>query len=102
MPEWRASSERERRFEIQGASGRSHGRRADLRRRTADPRGGGRAAVEAQHARIGAESGRIGRYQRDHHSGGRMTGSLNNPGSGTIYTETVVYSPPEAYVNDVP
>ena len=23
-------------------------------------------------------------------------------GSGTIYTETVVYSPPEAYVNDVP
>jgi uncharacterized OB-fold protein len=22
--------------------------------------------------------------------------------SGTIYTETVVYSPPEAYVNDVP
>jgi len=31
-----------------------------------------------------------------------MTGSLNNPGSGTIYTETVVYSPPEAYVNDVP
>jgi len=31
-----------------------------------------------------------------------MSGSLNNPGSGTIYTETVVYSPPEAYVNDVP
>ena len=26
----------------------------------------------------------------------------NNPGSGIIYTETVVYSPPEAYVNDVP
>ena len=23
-------------------------------------------------------------------------------GSGTVYTETVVYSPPEAYVNDVP
>jgi uncharacterized OB-fold protein len=23
-------------------------------------------------------------------------------GAGTIYTETVVYSPPEAYVNDVP
>jgi uncharacterized OB-fold protein len=23
-------------------------------------------------------------------------------GEGTIYTETVVYSPPEAYVNDVP
>jgi len=22
--------------------------------------------------------------------------------SGTVYTETVVYSPPEAYVNDVP
>jgi len=27
---------------------------------------------------------------------------MNDPGSGTIYTETVVYSPPEAYVNDVP
>jgi uncharacterized OB-fold protein len=27
---------------------------------------------------------------------------VNNPGSGTVYTETVVYSPPEAYVNDVP
>ena len=27
---------------------------------------------------------------------------MNNPGSGTVYTETVVYSPPEAYVNDVP
>lgn len=25
-----------------------------------------------------------------------------NPGSGTIYTETVVYSPPEAFANDVP
>jgi uncharacterized OB-fold protein len=24
------------------------------------------------------------------------------PGSGTVYTETVVFSPPEAYVNDVP
>jgi len=23
-------------------------------------------------------------------------------GNGTIYTETVVYSPPEMYVNDVP
>jgi uncharacterized OB-fold protein len=27
---------------------------------------------------------------------------VNNPGPGTVYTETVVYSPPEAYVNDVP
>jgi len=27
---------------------------------------------------------------------------VTNPGSGTVYTETVVYSPPEAYVNDVP
>ncbi len=27
---------------------------------------------------------------------------MNDLGSGTIYTETVVYSPPEAYVNDVP
>ena len=27
---------------------------------------------------------------------------MKNPGSGTVYTETVVYSPPEAYVNDVP
>jgi uncharacterized protein len=25
-----------------------------------------------------------------------------NPGSGIVYTETVVYSPPEAYVNDAP
>jgi uncharacterized OB-fold protein len=24
------------------------------------------------------------------------------PGAGIVYTETVVYSPPEAYVNDVP
>jgi uncharacterized OB-fold protein len=31
-----------------------------------------------------------------------MSDPLNNPGAGTIYTETVVYSPPEAYVNDVP
>jgi uncharacterized OB-fold protein len=31
-----------------------------------------------------------------------MNDPLSNPGSGTIYTETVVYSPPEAYVNDVP
>jgi len=27
---------------------------------------------------------------------------MNDLGTGTIYTETVVYSPPEAYVNDVP
>jgi len=27
---------------------------------------------------------------------------VNNPGPGTVYTETVVYSPPEQYVNDVP
>ena len=27
---------------------------------------------------------------------------MNDPGSGKVYTETVVYSPPEAYVNDVP
>jgi uncharacterized OB-fold protein len=27
---------------------------------------------------------------------------MNDLGSGTIYTETMVYSPPEAYVNDVP
>lgn len=26
---------------------------------------------------------------------------MNNPGPGVVYTETVVYSPPEAYVNDV-
>jgi uncharacterized OB-fold protein len=31
-----------------------------------------------------------------------MSDILNNLGSATIYTETVVYSPPEAYVNDVP
>ncbi|MGD0301594.1 MAG: OB-fold domain-containing protein [Bryobacteraceae bacterium] len=31
-----------------------------------------------------------------------MNSTLNNPGSGVVYTETVVYSPPEAYVNDVP
>jgi uncharacterized OB-fold protein len=28
--------------------------------------------------------------------------SANDLRSGTVYTETVVYSPPEAYVNDVP
>ena len=27
---------------------------------------------------------------------------MNDLGAGTIYTETVVYSPPEAFVNDVP
>jgi uncharacterized OB-fold protein len=27
---------------------------------------------------------------------------MTKPGPGTVYTETVVYSPPEAYVNDVP
>jgi uncharacterized OB-fold protein len=27
---------------------------------------------------------------------------MTDLGSGTVYTETVVYSPPEAYVNDVP
>ena len=27
---------------------------------------------------------------------------MTSPGSGTVYTETVVFSPPEAYVNDVP
>jgi uncharacterized protein len=26
----------------------------------------------------------------------------NSPGSGRIYTETVVWSPPEAYVNEAP
>lgn len=30
------------------------------------------------------------------------TTTANDLGSGTVYTETVVYSPPEAYVNDVP
>ena len=28
--------------------------------------------------------------------------SATDLGSGTVYTETVVFSPPEAYVNDVP
>jgi uncharacterized OB-fold protein len=28
--------------------------------------------------------------------------ALDDLQSGTVYTETVVYSPPEAYVNDVP
>jgi len=27
---------------------------------------------------------------------------MTDLGAGTIYTETVVYSPPEPYVNDVP
>jgi uncharacterized OB-fold protein len=27
---------------------------------------------------------------------------MSELGSGIVYTETVVYSPPEAYVNDVP
>jgi len=31
-----------------------------------------------------------------------MTTTAEKLGSGTVYTETVVYSPPEAYVNDVP
>lgn len=30
------------------------------------------------------------------------TAAKNQLGAGTVYTETVVYSPPEAYVNDVP
>jgi uncharacterized OB-fold protein len=31
-----------------------------------------------------------------------VSSTVNNPGDGIVYTETVVYSPPEAYVNDVP
>lgn len=31
-----------------------------------------------------------------------MTATAENLGAGTVYTETVVFSPPEAYVNDVP
>jgi uncharacterized OB-fold protein len=31
-----------------------------------------------------------------------VNNTVNNPGNGVVYTETVVYSPPEAYVNDVP
>lgn len=31
-----------------------------------------------------------------------MSDAAGNLGTGTVYTETVVYSPPEAYVNDVP
>jgi uncharacterized OB-fold protein len=27
---------------------------------------------------------------------------MNKPGPGIVYTETVVFSPPAAYVNDVP
>lgn len=27
---------------------------------------------------------------------------MSDPGPGTVYTETVVWSPPEAYVKDVP
>ena len=27
---------------------------------------------------------------------------MSNLGSGTVYTETVVWSPPQEYVNDVP
>jgi uncharacterized OB-fold protein len=27
---------------------------------------------------------------------------MSNPGNGTVYTETVVWSPPEQYVKDVP
>jgi uncharacterized OB-fold protein len=27
---------------------------------------------------------------------------MNDPGPGIVYTETVVYAPPEAFVNDVP
>ena len=71
---------------------------ADLRRRAADSRRSGRAAGQTKYFGTRAESRRIGRHQRGHHSGGRM----NNPGSGVVYTETVVYSPPEAFVNDVP
>lgn len=31
-----------------------------------------------------------------------MTSTLHSPGSGTVYTETVVWSPSEAFVNDAP
>ena len=27
---------------------------------------------------------------------------MKEPGPGVVYTETVIYSPPQAYVNDVP
>ena len=45
-----------------------------------------------------AEPRRVRRHQRRQHPGGGMT----SPGAGIVYTETVVFSPPEAYVNDVP
>lgn len=31
-----------------------------------------------------------------------MTSTKDSLGSGTVYTETVVWSPPEAFVNDAP
>ena len=103
VPAWRAAGECERRFEIERASRGRYGHGADLRCCGADSRTSGRAAGEAEFAWAGAESRWIGRYQRDHDPGGGMSAlSANDLQSGTVYTETVVYSPPEAYVNDVP
>ena len=31
-----------------------------------------------------------------------MNNEIPSPGPGAVYTETVVHSPPEAYVNDAP
>ena len=86
-----ASGEHERRVEGEGPSGGRDRRRADLRPGAADPRRGRRAADSAARDRAGAESRRIGRHVRRHDSGGGMR-------SGTVYTETVIYSAPEAFV----
>ena len=59
----------------------------------------GERQVKRQHAGAGAEPGRIGRHQRGHRFWGPHERFRS---AGTVYTETVVYSPPEAYVNDVP
>ena len=86
----RAAGQYQRRAEIERPSGGRNRRGADLRPGAADSRRSRRTAGGAALARAGAEPGRLGRHLRSHHSGGGMR-------SGTVYTETVIYSAPEAF-----
>ena len=91
------SDQHEWRFEGEGASGGSDGRRADLRCSDAVAGRCWRAAGGAARDRVGAELGwERGDLRGDHFRGGVMGRD------GVIYTETVVHAAPEQYAADAP
>ncbi len=71
-PHRREAHQRQRRPEIQGPSRGRHRRRTNLRHRGPDPLRSRRPATETAFARLGAESGRFGRFVRSEHSRQRM------------------------------